>query len=87
MTTNAPAAWRVQQRPAGKGRATTVRQTEFWARMDDALGPLYARTWAREHHMAELGDRTVAQALAEGEDAKTVWRAVWKTLELPAKDR
>jgi hypothetical protein len=64
-----------------------VRHTEFWARMDEALGPQYARTWAHEHVMAELGERTVEQAFAEGEDAKLIWRAVWTTLELPPRDR
>ena len=34
-----------------------------------------------------LGERTVDQALAEGWEAKRVWREVWKALELPARDR
>lgn len=61
-----------------------MRHTEFWARMDQALGPAYARTWSHEHVMADLGGRTVDQALAAGESPKTVWRAVWQTLGLPA---
>jgi hypothetical protein len=64
-----------------------VRLTEFWARMEAALGPTYARTWAREHVLGGLDQRTVMQALAEGWDAKTVWRAVWAELELPSRDR
>lgn len=64
-----------------------MRHTEFWARMEAALGPTYARTWAREHVVAGLEQRTVQQALDEGWDAKAVWRAVWVELELPAKDR
>jgi len=64
-----------------------VRQTEFWTRMEDALGAAYARTWAREHVIAGLEDRTVEQALAEGWDAKVVWREVWRVLGLPARDR
>jgi hypothetical protein len=55
--------------------------------MEDALGPAYARVWAREHVLEGLGSRTVMQALEEGEDAKHVWRVVWKALELPARDR
>jgi hypothetical protein len=64
-----------------------MRHTEFWARMEQALGPAYARTWAREHVLAGLGERTVEQAFAAGWDAKAVWREVWRVLELPARDR
>ena len=55
--------------------------------MEAALGPSYAQVWAREHVIEGLGSRTVVQALDEGEDAKTVWREVWKVLELPPRDR
>jgi hypothetical protein len=55
--------------------------------MEAALGPSYARVWARQHVIEGLGSRTVVQALDEGLDAKTVWREVWKVLELPARDR
>ena len=64
-----------------------VRMTEFWARMERHLGGAYARTWAREHALLELDDRTVVQAFDAGEDAKTVWRAVWRALQLPASER
>lgn len=69
------------------GCPETVRHTEFWTRMDDALGPSYARSWARQHVLSELDGRTVEEAFAAGYDAKTIWRAVWKQLELPAQDR
>jgi hypothetical protein len=64
-----------------------VRITEFWARMESALGAAYARTWAREHVVSGLEQRTVMEAFADGWDAKTVWRAVWAELELPPRDR
>jgi hypothetical protein len=64
-----------------------VRLTEFWARMESALGPAYARSWARQQVLSGLGERTVDEALAEGWEAKRVWREVWKALELPARDR
>lgn len=60
-----------------------MRHTEFWARMDDALGPAYARSWAESVVMAELGGRTAVQALDAGVTPKEVWAAVWRTLELP----
>jgi hypothetical protein len=55
--------------------------------MEAALGAAYSRVWAREQVIEGLGGRTVAQAFDEGEDTKTVWRAVWKALELPARER
>ena len=64
-----------------------MRHTEFWERMEQALGPAYARSWASMHVMAELGGRTAQEALDAGVPPKQVWRAVWATLELPARDR
>jgi hypothetical protein len=64
-----------------------MRHTEFWVRMDDALGLAYARSWAEQHVLRELGGRTVVESLDAGEAPKTVWRAVWAELGLPARDR
>lgn len=64
-----------------------MRHTEFWSRMEDALGPGYARSWADQQVLRELDGRTVQEALAAGEEPKQVWRAVWATLDLPARDR
>jgi hypothetical protein len=63
-----------------------MRHTEFWERLDLALGPAYARSWASLFVMADLGGRTAQQALDAGVAPKQVWRAVWAALELPAKD-
>jgi len=64
-----------------------VRHTEFWARMEQALGPSYARSWASMYVIAELGSRTAEEALAAGIPPKQVWRAVWAVLGLPAGER
>jgi DUF3046 family protein len=64
-----------------------VRHTEFWSRMESALGPAYARAWAEQFVIGELGERTVLEALAAGEPPKTVWAAVWRALRLPASER
>lgn len=64
-----------------------MRLTEFWARMDRHLGPAYARTWAETQALSELDGRTVDEALVAGDSAKSVWRAVWQHLELPASER
>jgi hypothetical protein len=56
--------------------------------MEEALGSsAYARNWSEQQVIAELDGRTVRQALDEGESPKAVWRAVWETLGLPARQR
>ncbi|MFN2538110.1 MAG: DUF3046 domain-containing protein [Mycobacteriales bacterium] len=61
-----------------------MRLTEFWRRMEERFGVGYARSVAADMVLATLGSRTVDQALAEGESAKDVWRAVCAHLETPA---
>ena len=55
--------------------------------MEAALGPGYAGLWAESHVLASLGGRTASEALEAGEQPRTVWRAVWAELDLPATDR
>jgi hypothetical protein len=64
-----------------------MRHTEFWSRMEAALGPSYARAWAEQVVIGELGGRTVTESLAAGEPPKQVWAAVWRTLGLPPAER
>jgi hypothetical protein len=64
-----------------------VRLTEFWVRMQAEFGPGYCDSFARDFVLAPLGGRTVEQALADGVDAKTVWRAVCAAMEWPASKR
>ena len=64
-----------------------MRHTEFWARLEHALGPAYARSWADMFVIGDLGGRTASQALADGVSPKEVWRAVWEVLELPPSER
>jgi hypothetical protein len=47
------------------------------------FGEAYAPSVAADYVVAELGGRTVNQALADGEDVKTVWRAVCETFNVP----
>lgn len=55
--------------------------------MEFALGKAYSRAWAGQVVLADIGGRTVAEALAAGVDRKEIWRAVWGKLELPVHDR
>ncbi|MCW2834043.1 MAG: hypothetical protein JWN68_1996 [Nocardioides sp.] len=64
-----------------------MRHTEFWARLDEALGRARSRTWAELFVLTELGNRTTVEALDAGVAPKEVWAAVWRVLELPASER
>ena len=65
------------------GSLGAVRLTEFWARMREQFGDVYAESLAKDYVLSNLGGRTVNQALADGEDAKVVWRAVCDTFNVP----
>lgn len=64
-----------------------MRLTEFWARMREQFGDAYAESVAKDFVLSGLGDRTVNKALADGEDAKAVWRAVVETFNVPDRLR
>ena len=63
-----------------------MRLTECWRRMDEHFGA-QAQPFARDQVLAELGGRTVEQALAQGEAAKDVWRAVCVAADVPPRLR
>lgn len=65
----------------------TMRLTEFWERMDQTLGAAYARSWARDVHLADLEGCTVDEAIAAGVPTQQIWRAVHAALGLPARER
>ncbi|MBP2585147.1 hypothetical protein J3A78_005625 [Streptomyces sp. PvR006] len=64
-----------------------MRLTIFWERMADHFGGSYAESFARDHVMAELGGRTVHEALDSGWEAKDVWRAVCAAVDVAADKR
>jgi hypothetical protein len=64
-----------------------MRQTEFWTRMREQFGEVYAESVAKDFVLSGLGGRTVNKALADGEDAKLVWRAVCDQFNVPDRLR
>lgn len=60
-----------------------MRLTTFWDRMRAQFGDTYADSVAKDYVLSGLGGRTVSKALADGEDAKVVWRAVCETFDVP----
>ena len=69
------------------GSLAPVRLTVFWERMRAQFGDSYAQSVAKDFVLAGLGGRTVDQALADGVDAKTVWRAVCEAFDVPERLR
>jgi hypothetical protein len=47
------------------------------------FGDVYAQSVAKDYVFDKLGGRTIERALADGEDAKVVWRAVCDTFNVP----
>ena len=64
-----------------------MRQSEFWTLVDDEFGRGYGRTLVRDHVVGGLGHRTAEQALAQGEDPRTVWFALCEELQVPPERR
>ena len=72
---------------SGRGRPAPVAcdgaADMFWDLMRAQFGDAYAESVAKDYVLSGLGGRTVDKALADGEDAKVVWRAVCDTFNLP----
>ena len=55
--------------------------------MDRQFGAGYALSVARDHVLPGLAGATIEGALARGDDAKDVWRAVCQEFDVPARER
>ena len=64
-----------------------VRLTQFRDLMNDEFGSARAAALTRDHVFAELGDRTVEQALEAVISPRKVWRVVCEVYEVPAARR
>jgi Protein of unknown function (DUF3046) len=78
---------RLAREEAGRQYSGAVRLTAFWEKMRAQFGDTYAASVAKDYMLAGLGNRTVDQALAEGIEPKTVWRAVCEAFEIPENAR
>jgi len=64
-----------------------VRLTQFRELMEGEFGAARAATLAHDQVFAELGGRTVEQALEYGIDTRDVWLAVCTAYEVPPSRR
>jgi hypothetical protein len=64
-----------------------VRLTQFRELMTEEFGAARAAALSRDHVFAELGGRTVEEALEAGIDPRKVWLAVCEVYEVPPARR
>jgi hypothetical protein len=64
-----------------------MRTTAFRTMMNEEFGDARAGSIARDHVFADLGGRTVDEALASGMAPKQIWRAVCDAFDVPAERR
>ena len=60
-----------------------MRQSEFWGLVDDEFGVGRGRTLVRDQVLSGVGFRTAAEALESGADAREVWFALCREMEVP----
>ena len=53
-----------------------MKLTDLWNRLEQTFGAGYAASVARDHVLAQLGGRTIDQALADHVEVQVIWRAV-----------
>lgn len=80
-----PGGERGRRRTGGYGGR--VRLTQFRELMEGEFGAARAASLSHDHVFAELGGRTVEQALVAGLDTRDVWRAVCTAFEIPPARR
>lgn len=64
-----------------------MRFTHFKQRMDEEFGPIRAAALRQDHVFAELGERTVDDALEAGMDVKRVWAVLCAVFDVPPERR
>ena len=60
-----------------------MRLTVFWDRMNSQFGTEYAASVAQDYVLADVGGRTVNQALADSIPVKDIWQAVCAAFDVP----
>ncbi|WP_291527697.1 DUF3046 domain-containing protein [Bifidobacterium sp. UBA744] len=60
-----------------------MREREFWQLVDEVFGHSYGRSLARDQQLAALRCMTVREALAAGEEPRTVWNVLCDQMDVP----
>lgn len=60
-----------------------MRLTEFNELVDGQFGPMRGRSLLVDHVLAALDGRTAAQAIEDGVEPRSVWRALCADFDVP----
>ncbi|OBG87679.1 hypothetical protein A5733_07120 [Mycobacterium sp. NS-7484] len=60
-----------------------MRLTEFHELVDGQFGSIRGRSLLVDHVLADLDGRTPAQAIEDGVEPRTVWRALCADFDVP----
>jgi len=63
-----------------------MQVSEFWRAVAAEFGDSYGRTVTRDVVLGEF-DRTAADAISAGADARDVWLALCRAMEVPVERR
>jgi hypothetical protein len=61
--------------------------SEFWRLVVEEFGEAHGRALVADHVVGALGQRTAGQALAAGEEPRTVWFALCEEMAVPEQRR
>lgn len=64
-----------------------MREREFWQLLEEVFGRAYGRALAHDQKLTQLDNRTVVQALADGEEPRTVWNVLCDQMDIPDSER
>ncbi|MGV0815635.1 DUF3046 domain-containing protein [Mycolicibacterium boenickei] len=60
-----------------------MRLTEFHDLVDGQFGAMRGRSLLADHVLGELGGRTAEQAIEDGVEPRSVWRALCADFDVP----
>ena len=59
-----------------------VREREFWQLLEEVFGRVYGRGLSKDQRLPKLGDMTVVEALAAGEEPRVVWNVLCDQMDI-----
>ncbi len=65
----------------------SMREREFWELLEEVFGRSYGRSLSRDQRLFKLDDRTVVEALADGEEPRVVWNVLCDQMDIPDSKR
>lgn len=64
-----------------------MKEREFWELLEEVFGRSYGRSLAHDQALLALDSMTVIEALASGEEPRTVWNVLCDQMDVPDAQR